>query len=199
MKFLTDKIFKLAAIGLLLIAIELFSANSAMAQTDQPSGTLCQPGVVCQVGPYKIMVSFDRNSFDTTNEYVMAIQWQNGNPSGWQIQAAEVVPQPKTDAVAVKYDSGRFISTTDPNQKQIRGFFPISGDWWIHVTLRGAQGTADFITNATVAAPPTMPIWLAWVIGLSPILGIIGFFLGQWRLVVRRKREERQTSYSGVQ
>lgn len=185
------------ALGLLLIVVELIAAATVTAQSsDQPAGTMCQPGVVCAVGPYKIMVSFDRNSFDTTNDYVMAVQWQGNADNNWQVTGAEIVPQPGTDAIKVKYDSDRILSTTDPHQKQIKGYFPISGDWWIHVTINSTQGAAQFLTQAIVAAPPKMPIWLAWAIGLSPIIGIVGFFVGQWRLVRRRKRAERQVSYS---
>jgi hypothetical protein len=49
---------------------------------------------------------------------------------------------------------------------------PVRGAWNIVVQLNGPQGAGQASFPITVAAPGAMPIWLGWLIGLTPLLGV---------------------------
>ena len=49
---------------------------------------------------------------------------------------------------------------------------PVRGAWNIVVQLNGPQGTGQASFPITVAAPGAIPIWLGWLIGLTPLLGV---------------------------
>ena len=49
---------------------------------------------------------------------------------------------------------------------------PVRGAWNIVVQLNGPQGAGQASFPITVAAPGAMPVWLGWLIGLTPLLGI---------------------------
>jgi hypothetical protein len=179
--------------GLMLIVLLTWVGlpGVASAQTARPpSGTECKVVTVCQVGPYKLNISFDRATLNTTDEFLVTVQQVDGQAPTWQLQDAQVIPSGKTSATTVKYDSDRLLASSDPTKRQIRAYFPISGSWWIYFGVNSPAGL-QYVRIAVSVEPPTkMPDWLAWTIALSPILGILGFFIGQWRLVVRRRREE---------
>ena len=189
------------AILVLLLSVSgwLVLPSQALAQfAPLPAGVECKVGTSCAVGPYTLLITLDRTTFDTTNEYLMTIQRTDQKGGDWQLRA-EVVPSGRTSAVTVQYDSDRLLTTGDPSKRQIKGYFPISGTWWIYVTVSGEAGNGALRIATTVEAPPKMPDWLAWTIGLSPIIGIIGFAIGQWRLVMRRKREEALAASASIE
>lgn len=183
----------LAFAFLLTIEIGLGASGAALAQfapqQKPPPGVDCQTGQECQVGPYTIRITFDRQTFNTTDEFLITVQRLNSPNTGWQLEA-EVIPAARTSATTVKYDADRFLATNDPSQRQIKGYFPISGDWYLHLIISGPDGTGELHTAMHVAPPAKLPDWLAWAIGLSPLLGIAAFVIIQWRYVLRRKREE---------
>jgi hypothetical protein len=184
---------KASSFGLILIVLLAWVGlpGVASAQTARPPrGTECKVVTVCQVGPYKLNISFDRTTLNTTDEFLVTVQQQDNQDPTWQLQDAQVIPSGKTSATTVKYDSDRLLASSDPTKRQIRAYFPISGSWWIYFGVAGSAGSEYVRIAVNVEPPAKMPDWLAWTIALSPILGILGFFIGQWRLVVRRRREE---------
>ena len=164
-------------------------ANAQFGGPKAPAGTECKLGVKCNAGPYPIIITFDRTTLNTTDEFLITVQRLDKPTGNWQLQA-EIIPSGRTSATDVKYDADRILQTNDPSKLQIKGYYPISGTWWLHLSINGEAGLGQLRIATKVEAPPQMPEWLAWTIALSPILGIIGFALGQWRLVVNRKREE---------
>lgn len=55
---------------------------------------------------------------------------------------------------------------------------PARGAWNIVITLTGPQGPGVSQVAVTVASPGAMPVWLAWLIGASP-LALLTFWI--WR------------------
>ena len=196
--------YKLWLTGLVLAVLVVVTSavgptREAQAQfggTPPPTGTECKLNAECKAGPYLVKITLDRATLNTTDDFLITVQrLDNPTSNDWSM-AAEVVPSGRTSAVLVKYDADRFLPSSDPTQRQIRGYYPISGTWWLHLSINGAAGLGQLRIATNVEAPPKMPEWLAWAIGLAPILGLVGFGLGQWRLVVRRKREERLAAES---
>ena len=56
---------------------------------------------------------------------------------------------------------------------------PVKGDWTLHVTVNGAAGPGTVDIPITAIAPPAIPLWLGWLIGLLPIYGLLAFLLSQ--------------------
>jgi len=63
--------------------------------------------------------------------------------------------------------------------------FPVRGAWRIIVQLNGPWGQASASFNVNVLGPGPIPLWLAWLIGLSPVVGILWLAWQQTRY--RRK------------
>lgn len=165
----------------------------APAEAPPVTGTKCEPGKECTVGPYKVVVNFDRTTFNTTDEFVTTIERQDNPGADWKLQAQEV-PGNATQATPVKFN-GSFESGSSP-KRDIKMHFPISGSWYVALTISGNAGDAKLYLPVTVESPPIMDEWLAWLIGLAPLIGIAGFIIGQGRLVLKRRRAERQTGLS---
>jgi hypothetical protein len=49
------------------------------------------------------------------------------------------------------------------------------------VSLDGPQGPGTGSIVVTVSAPGAIPVWLGWLIGLSPLVGLAWFGLAQRR------------------
>lgn len=153
------------------------------------SGTRCVAGEVCQVGAYKVKVNFDRSRFNTTDPVIATVERldKTNTSSSWELKA-QIVPSNSTSASVVTFN-GDFEKGTAASRK-VKLEFPIAGNWFVALAIKGEEGEAKFYITSEVDPPPLLDERLAWALGLSPILGIIGFAIGQWRLVVRRQREE---------
>ena len=158
---------------------------------DKPpmAGTRCQPGTECQVGPYKVKVSLSRTDFNTTDGFTATVERLDQTTGDWQLKAA-AVPSSSTSATEVDF-SGSFTSgnaTTRPVDMN----FPISGNWYIYLTITTAEsGSATLYIPEQAAPPPVMDPKLAWAIGLAPVVGFVGFGFGQWRFVRRKLKGEK--------
>lgn len=171
----------------IIVGLLLWPA-AAFAQTQLPAATECKAASECKVGSYIVRVTFDRDNFNTVDPVLVTVERLDKAGGDWQLEA-QVIPAPRTSAVPVKFSGD--LATSDPLKRQVKIDFPISGNWYLYLNLKGAAGTVPLRIAARVESPPRMPEWLAWVIGLSPLVGIAGFAIGQWRHVRRRKREER--------
>jgi hypothetical protein len=180
---------KLKIIIGLSLAILLVFPLSAAAQTTA-TGVVCQLEQPCQSGDYTVKVSFDRTDFNTTDEFTVTVERLDNPAQDWKLEA-QVVPQKGTSAVAVAPKSGKSsYETGDRVKRQLKVDFPIAGNWNVLLTFQNEAGKSSIRIPIKVTPPPLIPFWLAWTIALTPIIGFVGFFIGQWRMVVRRKRAE---------
>lgn len=181
---------RLVALPLLLLSLLVFFPFTAQAQIFGPRlpGAECKAGTECKVGSYQVRVTFDRDTFNTTDSFVATVERLDKTSADWKLEA-ESFPDPKTSATPVKLPD--ISETGDPNKRQVKVYFPISGSWYLHLTLSGSAGKGELRVPARVEAPPKLDEWLAWTIALSPLIGIVGFALGQWRYVVKRRRAEK--------
>ena len=68
--------------------------------------------------------------------------------------------------------------------------FPVRGAWDLQLHASGPEGEATADVPITVAAPSAIPVWIGWLIGLSPLVGLAWF--AWWnRNYLRRLRAER--------
>lgn len=55
------------------------------------------------------------------------------------------------------------------------------GDWTLHIVVNGPAGQGEATVPVTAVAPPAIPVWLAWIIGLLPLAGLVILWSMQWR------------------
>jgi hypothetical protein len=67
---------------------------------------------------------------------------------------------------------------------------PVRGAWNISVHLNGPQGSGVATVPVTVGSPGAMPFWLAWTIGMSPLVFIAIWIWHQYKY---RKQIEPQS------
>jgi hypothetical protein len=166
------RIFRLLAVCGILFALATASAGSAMAQESAPIKT-----IDVRIGPYPMRVSY----------YTEA---QGGKPLSFSIEPQEAlagpieyqvtaVPGTTVNAVPIK---ARL--TPDPNLPgAVRGIvnLPVSGQWMLTIDVTGPKGRGGADVPILAGAPPAMPEWLGWLIGLLPVWLIIGLVIWQAR------------------
>jgi hypothetical protein len=80
-----------------------------------------------------------------------------------------MVPGLGTDAVELHSQ----LSLLDQSSTLVGSIrMPVRGAWNIVVQLTGPQGTGQGSFPIVVAAPGAIPIWLGWLIGMAPLLGV---------------------------
>ncbi len=179
---------KYLTFGLLFSAFLFFTFSGVSLAQTPPKGVPCKPAVPCEAGPYQLNVSFNADTFNTTGEFLATVERLKSQDGNWKL-GVEIVPDRSTSATPVKFEGS--FETEISVKRTIKIYFPIAGSWSLHLSISGPEGPAQFLVPVKVQPPPKLDDWLAWVIGLSPILGILGFAFGQWRHVVYRKREEK--------
>jgi hypothetical protein len=68
----------------------------------------------------------------------------------------------------------------EPGSYAAEVVLPVAGTWDLEVQVDGPAGTGAVRVPVTVAAPAAMPVWLGWLIGLSPLAGLAWF--ARWTL-----------------
>jgi hypothetical protein len=65
--------------------------------------------------------------------------------------------------------------------------FVTRGDWTMHLVVNGSAGQGHADIPITAVAPPAIPAWLAWNIGLLPVYGLLVFWIMQIRRLSIKK------------
>ncbi len=119
------------------------------------------------VGPYIVQVDLAQYPPVTDQAVQVTVVPQDSNVrlSG----QLRMLPGLGTDAVALHAQLSP-ASTGNTLTGFIR--MPVRGAWLIAVQLTGPQGTDETSFPITVAAPGSIPIWLGWLIGSTPLLSI---------------------------
>ena len=148
----------------LLIGI-LCTCLSAQAHGVEPLRT-----VEVQIGPYPVEVAYYNDPRGGgTLDFSLELKEHFEGEMAFTVIA---VPGPTTDATPVK-------ATLEPAAHQGgvdgRVRLPVSGQWLLDISATGHLGPG--LGNAPVLAgtPPTIPFWLGWIVGLTPVGLLFGF------------------------
>jgi hypothetical protein len=139
-------------------------------------------------GPYPLTLSLYKDPADAGYYLPFALAPQAGTKSGLTFTVSSV-PGDGVDATPV-----RASLNPDPNLAGgVRGSVEITvrGPWSLHVSVNGPAGPGSVNVPVTAVAPPAIPSWLGWVIGLLPVYAILAFLLMQ-----RSKKNRPQPVYS---
>ncbi len=72
------------------------------------------------------------------------------------------------------------------------------GSWTLHIVINGPAGQGQAAIPLTAVAPPPMPAWLAWNIGLLPLYGLLVLWVVQTRRTTTRPSEDGPTERQAV-
>ena len=73
-----------------------------------------------------------------------------------------------------------------PGVQEVIVIANVIGAWNLHLALDGPSGPAPVDVPVAVAGPPPIPVWVGWLISLSPLYCGILFVIWQVRDLRRR-------------
>lgn len=152
-----------------LLVLLLAGAGSVQAHGGEPLNT-----IRARVGPYPVVI-----------EYYSA-------PRGGEPLLFAIRPEtPPTGALryqvtAVPVTAGLEPDPDDPTGIHGRVILPVSGQWLLSITIDGPLGAASREAPIVAGAPPAIPTWLGWLIGLIPTGAMLSFLATQALRAERR-------------
>ncbi|QBD81647.1 hypothetical protein EPA93_39030 [Ktedonosporobacter rubrisoli] len=167
-------------IALACLAFSLALAPVARADGARPARTETRAA-----GPYVIDVGLSQDPpyVDTPLQLTITPHGRLGGLQG------QIIAQPGLGTNATNLHTQ--LKAVGANALTGSISFPVRGAWQIVIELNGKQGhgSADF--DVTVAAPGAIPTWLGWLIGMTPLVGIVWWlaWLHGYRRKLLSKRE----------
>ena len=64
----------------------------------------------------------------------------------------------------------------------------VQGGWTLNIVVNGVAGRGEASVPIVATAPPAIPTWLGWLIGLIPFYGLLAFLL--WQRGRKSKQEQ---------
>jgi hypothetical protein len=154
------------------------SATSAAAQGPIRSETR-------YAGPYKLRVDLysDPSFAGKRLDFDVVVSANAADQVRGLGMTALAVPDVGTNGTAVR-------ATVSPAAQSVGGFrgyvtMSVRGDWRLRLTVSGPAGTDSVELPLRVAALTAIPIWSAWLIGLSPLLALLLFGVRQRSYLAR--------------
>ncbi len=166
------RIFRLATVCGILLALILASAGRAAAQTSAPIKT-----IEVRIGPYPMIVSY-YSAAQGGKPLLFSIAPQSGQPSALSY---EVTAIPGTTVNAVPVQARLEPDPAHPGGVRGAVNLPVSGQWLLTVDIKGPNGLGNADVPILAGAPPAIPEWLGWMIGLLPAWLLISFVIWQLR------------------
>lgn len=146
--------------------------------------------VTTTAGPYAIKVAFYNNPINAGDAIPFAIAPTSGT-SGPLRYTVTATPGPGVSGSLTQSDLSPQQSTPYVTPGNIT--FVTRGDWTLHIVVNGSAGQGQANIPIHAVAPPAIPTWLAWNIGLLPVYGLLVFWLTQ---VVRKRVNSTPTQLS---
>jgi len=167
-------------VGLLACGALCLSPITAAAQGPVRSETL-------YAGAYTLRIDLYSDPPFTGRRYTFDVLVSATTPADLHglTLAASAVPETGVNATPVR-------ASVSP-ARQAGGFqgyvtMGVRGGWLLRFTVGGAAGINTVTLPLRVAAPTAIPISLAWLIGLSPLIALTAFGISQRSYLARLQR-----------
>lgn len=129
-----------------------------------------------QVGPYAMDMQWSSNPPQVEEPLIVTLI-----PHGSLTLSGKVKAVPGLGTDATTQTVSLVADAKQPGALTGAVHMPVRGAWSVVVELDGPQGSATTRIDTDVAAPHAIPTWFGWLIGLSPLVGVIWFFWQQGR------------------
>ena len=138
-------------------------------------------------GPYSIKVAFYNNPINAGDAipFAIASTSRTQRPRSYTVTAT---PGPGVSGSLTQSDISAQQSSPYGTPGSIT--FVTRGAWTMHITVNGSAGQGQTDIPLTAVAPPAIPAWLAWNIGLLPVYGLLVFWITQ---TVRKRTAQTAT------
>ncbi len=136
-----------------------------------------------QAGPYGIKISY--YSLPRTEQAAsLTLAPLPGSPVFQQVKAT-LRPAGATNSTP-RTLTVRPDPTDGPGVQEVIVTANVVGAWTLHLEVNGPEGPSTVDAPIAVAGPAAIPVWVGWLIGLSPLYLAIGFVV--WQVVDLRRR-----------
>ena len=135
-----------------------------------------------RIGPYQIRVHYySEPRGGSTLDFSIEVTDTVPGDLSYQITA---IPGTTTNATPV-------AATLEPSAEHANGvdgtvFIPVSGLWLLDISIDGPYGGIAGNAPILAGAPPAIPFWMGWLIGLLPLVSLALFWL--FRISQHRRR-----------
>jgi hypothetical protein len=129
-----------------------------------------------KAGPYSIEVTLSLDPHEVEKPLSVTLVTRDAFQFSGYVTA---VPGPGTDAIVVRAP----LAPAERTSHTLVGVLhlPVRGVWQIVIDLDGPSGHGSASLDVTVSAPNALPLWLGWLIGLSPLIGCAWLIWQQWQ------------------
>ena len=158
-------------VALIAVLVELAVSVAATTHGSTPARV-----VRVTAGPYPLTISLYKSPANAGYALPFAIAPEQST-SGSLTYDVSSIPAHGIHATPV-----RAGLSPDPNvHNGIQGTAEITvqGAWTLHIAVDGPSGHGEADVPITATAPPAIPNWLGWLIGLIPLYGLLAFLLTQ--------------------
>lgn len=133
------------------------------------------------VGPYTLEVEFDTWPLRQAKNFQVVVHY----PAGMEGLKGSLTMKPEQGVKGQRRQAilGTYPGVTDGWVLQAPGAFLGAGRWEWSFEVDGPQGKASQAMTLRVEEAPPFPLWLGWLIGLTPLWGLLGFALRERRRV----------------
>lgn len=171
-----------------VIALLALLADIALSLVATTHSSTVARVVSVKAGPYPLTVSLYKDKADAGYAFPFAIAPQKPTQGALTYDVTSI-PGTGVDATPV-----RAAITPDAqvsNGVQATAEITVQGTWTMHLVVMGPEGRGEADVPITVVAPPAVPEWLGWLVGASPLYGLLIFLLMQrGKKTVVKKVEE---------
>lgn len=175
----------LAGVAAFALLVLLFAIGKQIAAT-QPASTPAEV-VPARAGPYALTVALSKNPADAGYALPYAIA-PSSPVNGTLTYTVMAIPDQGVDATPV--NGAVTPDAKSPNRVTGTVEITVQGAWTLRIIVDGPQGQGIAGVPIVAKAPPPLPGWIAWPIGLIPAIGLALFFLYQRRAARERAADE---------
>lgn len=142
-------------------------------------------------GSYAFELIIGSSALKTATDYPVSVRFGNEVPPSATNQNVTVAlvaePLRGTSATPVKIN---LTANSDGKSWDGKMSIPISGRWSMKITAEYPGGKGNGTTIISVSPPPALPNWLAWTLGLAPVIIFVAFIVVIGRQALKKRKLE---------
>jgi hypothetical protein len=170
-KMLQRILLVVGVIALLAVLGEIAFSIAATMHGNTPARV-----IHVNAGPYPLAMSLYKDPANAGYALPFAIAPQQP-VSG--VLTYDVSSLPHTTVPATPVRASLSPDPNVPNGVQGTAEITVQGTWVLHIVVNGLAGPGEVEVPIVAVAPPAIPDWTGWLIGLIPLYGVLAFLLTQ--------------------